>query len=373
MNACPVEWGPKPDWNRLILVEGNSDPLDVSHITEDSFYPITEKPCNLFDSLDGIKVIGEYTAEDGKTLPIVSFLYHKIKNGKVEVTERVIAVTGITYGVHEAHAGQPSTHYITGVQIGTLDPVTGQVTLAEPSDKPVAPNNYSLDCIVGGSCGDNPVLANGGPEQSVIPPERNLPVEPLQYDDIEQLRPILFERLDTKDEEMNGLGTTRSEHVITRLRASLEKESLSTGKFFVIKDEKGKALGVFGVRSIEPPPDDKPPLDAMQNYVTTEKTLEIVNVYVAKGTAREGLGGKLVKHVVDWARREQYEEIVLNSGPRYAKRSWPFWNKHFACIDICEDYYGEGGHAPVWRIKLDQRTRPSSLDLSELKQKLLSA
>lgn len=360
ITTCPIRWNELENNIGLILIEGNTDPINFPIITEENFDPPAEKSCRLFDSLAGITVIGTYESEEGEMLPIVRFLYNKEKDGKLEVTERVIAVTGMTYGVHIAHAGQDPAHYITGVQIGSLDPITGQVTLAETSDKPVEPNNYSLDCIVGGSCGDTPVLANGGPERTTLPPERNLPVVPLHINDIEALREILVERLDVIDEDMNGPGTTRSEHVINRLRASLENDCIDTGKFFVIKDEEGKALGIIGVKSITSSLDGQPQ-DDMQCYVTTDHALEIVNVYVAKHAARNGLGGKLVQHVVNWARNEGYEELVLNSGKRNKKRSWPFWNRHLSCVGILNDYYGKGADAPVWRIGLNKRIRPSSL------------
>lgn len=105
-------------------------------------------------------------------LPVVSFTY--CKGGELEPTKRVIVWDGEGYGTHPGHAGQEPAAYVSGLEIGRL--AEGESFLDEngiidaerikiPADG--GRRNFSMDCILGGDRGDNPLdAATGKPLQA---------------------------------------------------------------------------------------------------------------------------------------------------------------------------------------------------------------
>lgn len=130
------------------------------------------------------------------------------------------------------------------------------------------------------------------------------------------------------------------------------EESLDFGgnghKFFVAvsSDLSGSVLGVVGYRK----PDTR-----MIPYTTTKNAIELINCYVSIDDRKgRGVGTKLVERVEEDARENGYTEIILNSGPRYEKTGWGFYDKlsGYERIAVAKNYYGEGGDAVVWRKEL---------------------
>lgn len=113
-----------------------------------------------WDMLQGVCVRGTYHSEGESIWNVVSFLYHKTtgRDGQLETKERLIVLTGIGYGEHPGHPGQPPTWYMVGPQIGTHDPARGTNELAGLNTD-IAPKHFSVACITGGPLGD-PMLAN---------------------------------------------------------------------------------------------------------------------------------------------------------------------------------------------------------------------
>lgn len=113
----------------------------------------------------GATLRGWYEAEspDGEAtpLPILSFLYHKLdpNTGALENAERVIISTGVGYGEHLGHIGQPPSWYIVGAHIGSFDSQTGQITDMPNDPRVVEPKHFSMDCVSGWSLSE-PLLAN---------------------------------------------------------------------------------------------------------------------------------------------------------------------------------------------------------------------
>lgn len=114
------------------------------------------------DLIEGVHNSGLYTDDyNKKKYPVVSFLYHKHNSeGELESTERVLVLTGIGYGEHPGHLGQPPTWYLIGADVGRIDPSSGDFRLTEPGpEHGMLPKSFSLACITNGPFGD-PILAN---------------------------------------------------------------------------------------------------------------------------------------------------------------------------------------------------------------------
>lgn len=135
------------------ILEGDSKPVQ--------FEPERLVPCSKGgqrgrDLLPGVHLRGWHGAE----YPVVSFLYHKLgPDGELETTERAIILTGISYGEHPGHAGQPPTWYLVGAQIGTFDHETGEPVTLPKGPTQIAPKHFSIACITDGPWGEA-MLAN---------------------------------------------------------------------------------------------------------------------------------------------------------------------------------------------------------------------
>lgn len=107
----------------------------------------------------GVTNRGNYGSERAGILPVGSFMYFKNdKTGALEVNERLIIITGMGYGVHPDHAGQPESEYLIGAQIGVIEADTRKPKLAFAMGELIVPKNFSVSCIVGAV--DCPILAN---------------------------------------------------------------------------------------------------------------------------------------------------------------------------------------------------------------------
>ena len=115
--------------------------------------------------------------------------------------------------------------------------------------------------------------------------------------------------------------------------------------YFVCTDAHGKTVGFVCMA----------PLDkAMQQFVVTARPIELKNLYVDKQkTKGKGVGSTLYGFAKQWARDQQYTEVLLNSGPRYQDSGWPFYKKVIGDpVGVLKDFYGGGNDAPVWREDL---------------------
>lgn len=96
---------------------------------------------------------------EGIGLPIVAFNYAKTDmSGVRETNERVMIWDGEGFGVHAGHTGQEPAQYLVGRQIGTFS--DGQLVIDVPKDG--GRRNFSMDSIVGGDRGDDPIDARTG-------------------------------------------------------------------------------------------------------------------------------------------------------------------------------------------------------------------
>jgi GNAT superfamily N-acetyltransferase len=95
------------------------------------------------------------------------------------------------------------------------------------------------------------------------------------------------------------------------------------------------------------------PEERMMQYSLGKKPLEIVNFFVTPNLRGMGIGSGLLQFVKEYSKATGIDELILNSGPRYKETAWSFYYKHFGnpCF-IAKDFYGEGGHAPIWSMDI---------------------
>jgi hypothetical protein len=139
---------------------GNDVPI---YFKNDRFKRLTNKDVPPTDVYPGVRFHGYYDSEGRKDPEapgnwVVSFLYHKLKDGRLETEESVIVLRGVGFGVHPDHYGQGESEYLRGIDIGQYDPDTGVMTLEV--DKSLEQKSFSVACIADGPYGGEPVLAN---------------------------------------------------------------------------------------------------------------------------------------------------------------------------------------------------------------------
>lgn len=140
------------------ITSGNADPICVDKHSSLKFRDGAEDSV-----LPGVKFMGVYAAR----LPVVSFMYHKQDplSGELERFGRLVVGTGFGKGVYEGHEGQDPTIYLIGADIARVNQETGDLVkwvVDFEAGGLVTPKHFSLDCIMDGVRGDEPVLANGG-------------------------------------------------------------------------------------------------------------------------------------------------------------------------------------------------------------------
>jgi len=168
-------------------------------------------------------------------------------------------------------------------------------------------------------------------------------VRPLQARDLPDLKPIL----ETWLRFPTITGELLTEELQTTL-GEIEKSLIHENKkqFYVAQSPDGTIAGMMGIQ---------PPDFAMMTYSRTVHPVEIINAYVHFDERQgKGVGRALVSAVENESRTQGFEELLLNSGPRYRETGWPFWKKMFGePIGQLTNRYGEGLHAPVWRKPLN--------------------
>lgn len=164
-------------------------------------------------------------------------------------------------------------------------------------------------------------------------------VRPLQSRDIPHLKPILetWLRFPTITGE---LLTEEVRTTLDEIEKSLTHEN--NKQFFVAQSPDGNITGMMGIQ---------PPDLAMRTFARTDHPAEIINAYVHFDERQgKGVGRALVSALEDESRTQGFEELLLNSGPRYKETGWPFWKKTYGePVGVLKNHYGPGNDAPVWR------------------------
>jgi len=164
-----------------------------------------------------------------------------------------------------------------------------------------------------------------------------------QPGDLPQLRPILEHWIKDRD-----TGEVIPSEVAKVLGLVESQTQGNNDRYFMVATESdGQVIGLMGVQDAS---------EAMLPFTSNPdnpNAAEIVNAYVSPNARTRGIGRLLLKSLESHARQLAFEEIVVNSGPRYKDSGWPFWTAVYgAPTGTAYGLYGPSGDAPVWRKEL---------------------
>jgi ribosomal protein S18 acetylase RimI-like enzyme len=168
-------------------------------------------------------------------------------------------------------------------------------------------------------------------------------VRSIEESDLIHIKPILETWIVDRD-----TGIPLPEEVADNLE-QMHQSALrqSSNTFLIAESSQGNVIGVIGFR---------PASRRMLVYTTTKKPAELINAYVSpEHRAGKGVGRALVETLEKTAVSQGFQEMVLNSGPRYRSTAWGFYDRlpGYQRVGIAKELYGPGGDAPVWRKSLE--------------------
>jgi ribosomal protein S18 acetylase RimI-like enzyme len=166
-------------------------------------------------------------------------------------------------------------------------------------------------------------------------------VRDLREDDLPAVERILESRI--RDPETGEVLAAEVADVIERMRFALRADG--SMRILAAVSPEGEIAGVVGMRS---------PTSTMEPFASGERPVEMVHAFVAVRFERRGYGSALTSALEDRARRDGYDEVLLNSGPRYAASGWGFFDRlaGFDRRGLLRDFYGPAQDAPVWGKRL---------------------
>jgi GNAT superfamily N-acetyltransferase len=133
------------------------------------------------------------------------------------------------------------------------------------------------------------------------------------------------------------------EEVQRRFTDTANGDSSST---YLVAHHEGNAIGVVGFRV---------PEEQMEQYKSSpdSNSAELINFFVNPNSRGSGVGKALLFAAFEKAEDQGFEEMIWNSGPRYEKTAWGFYDHVVGDGTTPENnYYGPGAHARIWRKKL---------------------
>lgn len=163
-------------------------------------------------------------------------------------------------------------------------------------------------------------------------------IRPLKIEDLDQLRPILERWI--RDPKSNEVIEEEVEEDLQTMRDVLEGK-LDAIFFVAERNSDKRVVGVAGMRDPRP--------TVAQFLSENSRPRELINMYTAE--REKGVGSAVISVVEQYARDNGYTEIVLDSGPRFEKTGWGFYDKRegYERVGIAKDRYGVGSDAPVWK------------------------
>lgn len=166
-------------------------------------------------------------------------------------------------------------------------------------------------------------------------------VRGLRAADLPHVRPVLEARI--RSPETGEVLTGEIAAILEGMRRALQDQE--PARFVVAITCPGRIVGVLGMRPLGP---------AMESFARGERPVEMVHAFVAPNFAGQGVGSSLVAALEERARQDGYDEMLLNSGPRYAGSGWGFFDRQpsYERRGILRDFYGPGQDAPVWAKRL---------------------
>jgi ribosomal protein S18 acetylase RimI-like enzyme len=167
-------------------------------------------------------------------------------------------------------------------------------------------------------------------------------IRPLQARDLEEIKPILETWLKSRD---------TGEPLPDEVTETIDKMQISVeggnDRVYLVAEDEGNVIGIIGY---------KLPDNVMNGFARTKNPTELINAYVLPGQTGRRVGKTLVEKLEEMAKLNNFTEIIINSGPRYKKTSWNFYDNlpGYQRVGVAEKYYGEGGDAPVWSKILER-------------------
>ena len=101
--------------------------------------------------------------------------------------------------------------------------------------------------------------------------------------------------------------------------------------------------------------------DQLLGVATFQHMLDVADLHrvvVAPAARGRGVGTRLVRHGMSWARAEGAERMLLEVEHENAPALALYERLGFTRIDTRLDYYGPGAHALVLERRLDEEERP---------------
>jgi ribosomal protein S18 acetylase RimI-like enzyme len=162
-------------------------------------------------------------------------------------------------------------------------------------------------------------------------------IRPLRADDLRAVEKIL--QVWVRDSPSSTPVAAEIGGFLASMSRSLTEER--GFRYLVAVTEKEAIIGVAGMR---------PPSPEIRPFASTERPVEMINTYVdSLHRNGYGVGTALVRELERLARNQGYQEVIVNSGPRYRDSGWKFYDKlGYERRGMAWDLYGDGEHARVW-------------------------
>jgi ribosomal-protein-alanine N-acetyltransferase len=113
----------------------------------------------------------------------------------------------------------------------------------------------------------------------------------------------------------------------------IKSEYVAPGRFYIVAEFEGRVVGYAGI-------------------VKRGDSGDVLTISVAKSHRRKGIGRELLRRIIDWARTNSCEAMMLEVRVGNEEAT-PLYNS-FGFIEISRrsDYYGPGQNAIVMRKEL---------------------
>lgn len=167
-------------------------------------------------------------------------------------------------------------------------------------------------------------------------------------EDIPKLRPIL--EFWVRDSSTGEIITPEIDSILSQVAAQVHGIK---NRYYVIAEEivedepNGNVLGLMGIQDVSEP------MHPFTSSPQSPNAVELVNAFVDPKTRGKHIGRFLRQFLESHVRQLAFEEIVVNSGPRYMETGWPFWTASYGDpVGVITELYGPGGDAMVWYKEL---------------------
>ena len=178
----------------------------------------------------------------------------------------------------------------------------------------------------------------------LLTPDRQIRgyVDPIEMRDIDSLLAIVRTWVRKGEEVFEDEVEDIHERMIDAIQGSDDYS------YWVLRDKECRVIGMAGLRK---------PEGEIINCVSSpdKKAVELVNVFLSSESRGKKLGRALIEAVFDIAAQQEYDEVILDSGPRYKETAWGFYNHVVGePVSVIEGRYGTNPDgttrdAPVWR------------------------